>query len=59
MRVIPLEVRDTEIEALVQHGFLDRAHRNNRDEIARALGTLLDRIPVAWWQRAIELPRAQ
>jgi hypothetical protein len=46
-RVIPLEVRNSEIDNLADCA-----------AIARALGTLLlDRIPVRWRREAIELPR--
>jgi hypothetical protein len=53
MRVIPFEVRDGEIANLVKLGLLDAAARENREAIARALGTLLDQIPVSWWQQAV------
>jgi hypothetical protein len=53
MRCIPFEVRDAEIEALVNYGLLDRADRNNREAIARALGNLIDRIPVSWWSAVV------
>jgi hypothetical protein len=53
MRVIPFEVRDAEIEGLVTHGLLDPARRNDREAIARALGNLIDRIPVSWWSVAV------
>jgi hypothetical protein len=52
MRVIPFEVRDGEIEGLVAHGLLDPAQRNDREAIARALGNLIDRIPLSWWRVA-------
>jgi hypothetical protein len=54
MRVIPFEVRNSEIEALVQHGLLEQAERNNRQAIAMALGNLLDRIPVSWWRGVMQ-----
>jgi hypothetical protein len=53
IRCIPFEVRDAEIEALVSHGLLDPADRNNREAIARALGILIDRIPISWWSAEI------
>jgi hypothetical protein len=53
MRVVPFEVRDAEIEGLVTHGLLDPARRNDREAIARALGNLIDRIPVSWWSVAV------
>jgi len=59
LRCVPLEVRDTEIDGLVAHGLLDPEVRNNRRAIAGALGKLLDRIPVARWQAAIDLRRKQ
>jgi hypothetical protein len=55
MRVVPFEVRDTEIENLIKLSLLNQEHRTDRAAIARALGTLLDKIPVAWWQQAIRL----
>jgi len=55
MRVIPFEVRDTEIENLVALRLLVPENRHDRVAIARALGTLLDRIPVGWWRQAVEL----
>jgi hypothetical protein len=54
-RVIPFEVRDVEIENLIRLELLDAAARDDRKAIARALGNLLDRIPVAWWQKAVEI----
>jgi hypothetical protein len=54
-RVVPFEVRDTEISALVAYGLLDPAARTNRDAIATAIGTLLDRIPVESWEAAMQL----
>ena len=56
MRVVPFEVRDSEIRGLVAHGLLDPAARTNRDAIATALGALLDLIPVASWEAAMQLP---
>jgi hypothetical protein len=57
MRVIPFEVRNSEIDTLVALKLLDPGRRDDRVAIAGALGTLLDRIPVGWWQRALALPR--
>lgn len=53
MRVIPLEVRDVEVEHLVRLGILHPAARHDRQAIARALETVLDNIPIAWWQEAL------
>ena len=58
-RVIPFEVRDVEIENLIRLELLDAAAREDRTAIARALGNLLDRIPVAWWQKAVEIRGGQ
>ena len=55
MQVIPFEVRDAEIENLIKLRLLCVAARGDRQAIARALETLLDRIPVSWWQAAMEL----
>jgi hypothetical protein len=56
VRVVPFEVRDSEIDNMVAVKLLDPAQRDDRVAIARALGILLDRIPVCWWHQAIELP---
>jgi len=56
LRVIQLEVRDEEIEALVRHGLLATERRADRKAIAGAMGRLLDRIPRSWWARALALP---
>jgi hypothetical protein len=53
MRCIPFEVHDAEVEALVSHGLLASADRNNRQAIASALGSLIDRIPVTWWSAVV------
>jgi hypothetical protein len=50
LRVVPFEVRDAEIEGVVTHGLLDPAQRSDREAIARALGNLIDRIPLSWWR---------
>jgi hypothetical protein len=44
LRIVLFAVRDTEIEALVRHGLLAHADRNDRSAIAVALGRLLDRM---------------
>jgi hypothetical protein len=49
MRVIPFEIRDSEIEGLVKRGLLDPVARNERSAIARALGNLLDAVPPERW----------
>ena len=49
MRVIPFEVRDEEIEALVARGLLDPVARNDRSAIARAMGNLFDAVPPERW----------
>lgn len=53
LRVIPFEIRDDEVECLVKLDLLSPSDRNNRDAIARALGTLMNRIPFEWWAEAI------
>ena len=55
MRVIPFEIRDSEIENLVKLGILDSENRDNRWAIAGALGKALDRLPEGWWQRTVQL----
>jgi hypothetical protein len=52
-RVIPFEVRDTEIESPINVGLLAPTDRDNRPAIARALGVLLDKIPDSWWPLAV------
>jgi hypothetical protein len=47
MRVIPFEVRNSEIDDLIAMKLLDPEWRNDRVVIARAFGNLLDQIPVA------------
>ena len=42
--VVPLHVRDGEIEALIRRGLLDAAARADRWAIACALGKLLDQV---------------
>jgi hypothetical protein len=49
LRIVQFAVRDTEVDALVSHGLLDPARREDRASIARALGRLLDQIPPARW----------
>ena len=49
MRVVPFEVRDEEIEGLLACGLLAPAAREDRHEIARALGALIDQMPPAQW----------
>jgi hypothetical protein len=48
-RVVPLEVRDSEIAALVARGFLADGRKDDPRAIADALGRLLDRIPPKHW----------
>jgi hypothetical protein len=55
LRVIPLELRDVEVEALVRHGLLATDRRDDRKAVAVAMGQLLDRIPRSWWARALAL----
>ena len=45
MRVIPFEIRDDEVEGLVKLDLQSLSDRNNRDAIARSLGTLMNKIP--------------
>jgi len=45
LRVVPVEVRDTEVQALVRLGLLPAEEQNNSAAIGGALGRLLDRIP--------------
>jgi len=57
IRVIPFEVRNSEVDNLVAVKLLDPAHRDDRAAIARALGNLLDWIPVGWLREAVRLRR--
>jgi hypothetical protein len=54
-RVVPFEIRQTEVAALVAHGLLDPAQQDDRSAIAAALGRLLDRIPASRWHAAMQL----
>jgi len=49
LRCVPFEIRDSEIEILVTRGLLDPVARNDRSAVARALGTLLDGVPLDRW----------
>jgi hypothetical protein len=44
LRTILFEIREAEIEALVNRGYLDAAKRSDRFEVALALGRFLDRV---------------
>jgi hypothetical protein len=48
-RCIPFAIRDNEVAALVTHGLLDPAQRNDRQAIGVALGKLMDRLPPERW----------
>ena len=48
-RVVPFEVREAEIVALVAHGFLQGDRKDNPRAIADALGRLLDHFPSKRW----------
>ena len=54
LRVVPFEVRDTEIDTLINHNLLEPVDRGNKVAVARALGKLLDRIPAACWRIAMQ-----
>jgi hypothetical protein len=54
MRVVPLEIRDAEIDALVQLGVLQASDRDDRHAVARALGELLDKVPIGSWQERMQ-----
>jgi hypothetical protein len=53
LRVIPFEVRDDEIEGLVQIGLLNPEDRNNRAAVALAVGTFLDHFLPEHWPRLL------
>ena len=40
-RLIPLEIFDYEVEALVEYGLVDESHRSDRAQIAEGLRLLL------------------
>jgi hypothetical protein len=48
-RVVPIEVRDSEIAALVNHGFLAPDRTNDLRAIGDAFGRLLDQMPPERW----------
>lgn len=51
LRVIQLQVRDTEITGLISCRLLAAEDRDDRDAIATALGKLLDAVPpTEWWR---------
>ena len=50
-RVVPIEVRGSEIAALVAHGFLQDDRKDDPRAIGDALGRLLDQIPPKQWPR--------
>jgi hypothetical protein len=55
MRIVPFEIRDSEIEALITCGYLDPALAADRSAIADALGRLLDQIqPQRWPSRRLD-----
>jgi hypothetical protein len=53
LRCIPFNVRDEEIDNLIELELLDPTHRGDRAAIARALGKLMDKIPFTWWEAAL------
>jgi hypothetical protein len=53
LRVIPYEICDDEVEGLIKFDLLWPGDRNNRDAIARALGTLMNKIPIECWAEAM------
>ncbi len=55
-RVVPFEVRHSEIAAVVAHGFLKDDRKDDPRAIADALGRLLDRIPPKDWPMVQDLP---
>lgn len=55
-RVVPFEVRDIEIDALINHQLLDPADRDRRRAIAAALGRLLDGMTPTCWRIATQPP---
>jgi hypothetical protein len=49
LMVVPFEIRTDEINGLVTRGLLDPVARNDRNEIANALGRLFDVVPPQRW----------
>ena len=49
LRIIPVEIGDDEILALVKGGLLDPRYRADRHAIGRAVGSLLDAVPLDRW----------
>lgn len=48
-RVVPVEIRDMEIAALVAHKFLADDRKDDPRAIGHAVGKLLDQIPPERW----------
>jgi hypothetical protein len=55
-RVVPIEIRDSEIAALVAHGFLKDDRKDDPRDIGDALGRLLEQIPPKQWPYSASLP---
>jgi hypothetical protein len=55
-RVVPIEARDSEIAALVAHGFLADDRKDDPRAIGDAFGRLLDQIPPKQWPYSASLP---
>jgi hypothetical protein len=47
---ITVELRESEISALISNGLLKRDHAHDRAAIATALHAYLDRNPISWAQ---------
>jgi hypothetical protein len=54
-RVVPFEIRDSEVAGLVSQGYLEPARQDDPRAIGDALGRLLDQIPPSRWPAANRL----
>jgi hypothetical protein len=51
-RVVPFEIRDSEVAGLVSQGYLEPARQNDPRAIGDALGRLFDQFPPSQWPAA-------
>lgn len=49
LRMVSIEIRDTEVEALIRRGFLHPDDKQNSRAIGSSVQELLDEMPPAMW----------